>query len=259
MHRENEALDPGGLSAVEPSPARHADTAAGRKDLMQREPHRAGPCAMLDRTALPPGRCGARESKKDSTRMNSGCTQSTRMGLKLALDLHGDHRPAGPDGSSTGAVVSVPSACSASIRLHLRKTLLASLRAARCHAPSQGVPQTRTPCTCTDRHAPTGRPGRAASQSFVIRHQNPMHQFGAAPATCGLAPVGKTPCTRPHLCCRPRSGRSVPWRGRTPCTRTELRSCPRFVSPTGKRDVGETAPRPSVPVRPALRSCPLAG
>jgi hypothetical protein len=61
--------------------------------------------------------------------MNSGCTQSTRMGRMPAWRFTATN--ARPDlMSRAGAAVPLPSACSASIRLHPRKTLLASPRAA---------------------------------------------------------------------------------------------------------------------------------
>lgn len=204
MHGENEALNQAGLSAAKPSPSRHADTAAGRQDFMQREAQPAGPCAVLDRAAPPAGQCGVRQSKQDLTQMQSRCTQSTPMGLRLAWTFTAII--ARPDlVSRAGAVVPAPSACSASIQLHLRKTLLPSPPAVRCHARRARASPEQEP------HAPVH--GRGPGGPALPGHHH-------------LPTIPTTP------------------RGRTPCTRIEPRSYAHSVSPTGNRDVGETAPQP---------------
>ncbi len=106
-----------------------------------------------------PGRrqCGTRRSKQDSTQMQKRCTPNTRIGLGPARRVTADIALPNP-GSRAEAGAPVPSACFASIYLHLRETLLASPRAARCR---DGARQRRS--------------------------QNPMHQIGRA----AVVPVGR--------------------------------------------------------------------
>jgi hypothetical protein len=174
-------------------------------------PHRASPARQ---------RRGTRRSKKDSTQMHSGCTQSTRMGLKLAWSFTADIAQPNP-ASRADAVAPVPSACSASIRLHLRKTLLASPRAA---------PGPREPGSCTHCQNPmhqfrTAMPPSNHAGARVSR-QHQVHRENAPPRRAtGLRTPDRQP--EPHAPIRPpaAAGPSEQTRGRqhqraarTPCT-----------------------------------------
>jgi hypothetical protein len=155
-------------------------------------PHRASPARQ---------RRGTRRSKKDSTQMHSGCTQSTRMGLKLAWSFTADIAQPNP-ASRADAVAPVPSACSASIRLHLRKTLLASPRAA---------PGPREPGSCTHcqnpmhqfaRLPPRGRPSRPEADSINVLPgpHAPIHAtFSAMQRREGETPHVQRAVARPAL------------------------------------------------------------
>jgi hypothetical protein len=69
----------------------------------------------------------------------------------------------------------------------------------------------------------------------------PCHTPHPAPGLPGRKTSAKTPCTRTA---RPLRGSIRGMAGKTPCTCTESPPSIRTVSPTGNRDIGETAQRP---------------
>jgi len=105
--------------------------------------------------------------------------------------LHGRHRTTEPGEPAPRRLLPHLSACSASICLHPRKTLLASPRPARCR---DGTPNSSSR---PEPHAPI----QAALSARQRSRQNPMHLYGPPPADCSsrdAAEPGRASGTKPH-------------------------------------------------------------
>jgi hypothetical protein len=105
--------------------------------------------------------------------------------------LHGRHRTTEPGEPAPRRLLPHLSACSASICLHPRKTLLASPRPARCR---DGTPNS---ASRPEPHAPI----QAALSARQRSRQNPMHLYGPPPADCSsrhAAEPGRASGTKPH-------------------------------------------------------------
>jgi hypothetical protein len=148
-------------------------------------PHRASPGRR---------RCGTRPSKKDSTRMQQGCTLNTRMGLGPARCFTADiaqPNPGSPrrgDCSPTYPRVQRRSACIPVKPCLLRHDPHAAATGPRTLRAGQNPMHQfrppcrrdrgagRTPCTCTD-HRQRIAPAATLLSRAEPAAQNPMHQF----------------------------------------------------------------------------------
>ena len=150
---------------------------ADRPRLTQRGQSMAGPAVPIRVAAgrcraplLVRGQCGMRRSKKDLTRIQNRCTQNTRMGLGPAWCFRADIGQLNP-GSRANAAAPVLFACFACIGLHLRKTLLAWPRAARCRDGGRqrhpAAPHAPMPCGLPPRARPMPRPSNPTTRVIV--------------------------------------------------------------------------------------------
>jgi hypothetical protein len=104
---------PGAQRANRPSrrsPRSSMGAAVRRQKPMQREAHRAGPPRRAGPYSPPrrvPHAPKQERLNADERRMHAKHADGPEAGT----DLHGNHRAAGPDESSTGALVPAPSAC----------------------------------------------------------------------------------------------------------------------------------------------------
>jgi hypothetical protein len=160
-------------SGSEPITPAHADMHCAEQDLMQREER----LAMMRRLLLP--------------RFHKADRRSSRGSKKIQPQMHADGaggRHARPRQKSRGrtsraaSASKVPSAC---ICVHLRSSLLASLRVARRNGSSRGYRTTRphapikTPCAYTDRAKPA-----LAAPSPGTRSSITPRRPGKTPCTC---------------------------------------------------------------------------
>jgi hypothetical protein len=87
---------------------------------------------MIQRRLFRAGQCGRRRGKKESLRRFRQMHAKHADGPEPGMVVHGSDRGATPWRAAPVRLPSVPSACFASIRLHLRKPLLASTRTSLC-------------------------------------------------------------------------------------------------------------------------------
>ncbi len=231
---------------IRPSSGSARQSLPRRKQPMHRVAHRHAP--MPGDASPGAGQHGMRRSKQGSTQMQKRCTQSTRMGLGPAWRCTADIARPNP-ASRADAADPVPSACFASICLHLRKPLLASPRAAPCRDEARqrrsqnpvrrftrlpplrrhsGPGPTRLACGQKPLHQIPDRPNRSvvgmprAAECAALSRPTPVSCLsrvrGTGAGAADAPPPPRAPSWHRHRTGRPHSG----WkRGRL--TANELR------------------------------------